>query len=365
MHFRILQAQQLPEHLRTSVLKSPLISIIIPTKNRGHLIGETLDAVISQTEKNWECIIVDDGSTDNSIGIISKYTNTDERIRLVKRERDPQGGSVCRNIAAQNARGNYFIFLDSDDIITPEFVGERIAQINLNPTKDLIIFPSAIFYKKIGDTKKLWNILHKEGRSDLSRFLDQDNPWHTAGPVWKKEAFFQIGGFDENAQSAQDWEIHSRALILGLKYHKTEDAEENLHHFIRKHDGDSISTEKPSKQRLENRMNTFRTIVKLFHERGLHKTSLRENLIGHYFRVSSRAYSDSLKREGARNIQVLVTEGIISKTLESLLLLKLNISESTHLSFVDKAIDLILFRFYGLSNLEIPKGRTKGAIYFG
>ena len=88
MHFRVLQGQQLPEHIRSSVLESPLISIIIPTKNRDHLIGETLDAVISQTEKNWECIIVDDGSTDNSIGIISKYTNTDERIKLVKRERE-------------------------------------------------------------------------------------------------------------------------------------------------------------------------------------------------------------------------------------------------------------------------------------
>lgn len=88
-------------------------SIIIPSFNRADLISETLDSVLNQTYRYWECIIVDDGSTDFSSEIISKYLELDNRFKYLERPKDRlKGPSACRNIGLQNAKGEYVIFLD-------------------------------------------------------------------------------------------------------------------------------------------------------------------------------------------------------------------------------------------------------------
>jgi glycosyltransferase involved in cell wall biosynthesis len=95
-----------------------LISIIIPVCNRADLIGETLDSVISQTYTNWECIIVDDGSTDNTENVVAAYTEKDSRIKFFKRPQHRQkGASPSRNFGMEQANGDYFQFLDSDDLL--------------------------------------------------------------------------------------------------------------------------------------------------------------------------------------------------------------------------------------------------------
>ena len=95
-----------------------LISIIIPVYNRAELIGETLDSVISQTYTNWECIIVDDGSTDHTENVVQAYAEKDSRIKFFKRpELRKKGASPSRNFGLEKAKGDYFQFLDSDDLL--------------------------------------------------------------------------------------------------------------------------------------------------------------------------------------------------------------------------------------------------------
>ena len=82
----------------------PLVSIIIPTFNRAHLIGETLDSILAQTYTHWECLITDDGSTDNSIEIIQEYVTKDTRFKLFTRPANrPKGANACRNIGLEKA----------------------------------------------------------------------------------------------------------------------------------------------------------------------------------------------------------------------------------------------------------------------
>jgi len=98
---------------------NPLVSIIIPTYNRAHLISETLDSVLSQTYANWECIVVDDGSTDNSLNIIQQYCERDDRFKFFARPSNRnKGASCCRNIGLENTKGKYIQFLDSDDLLS-------------------------------------------------------------------------------------------------------------------------------------------------------------------------------------------------------------------------------------------------------
>jgi glycosyltransferase involved in cell wall biosynthesis len=106
----------------------PLVSIIIPTYNRAHLISETLDSVLAQTYTNWECIVVDDGSDDGTDEVISRYTTKDKRFQYWLRPQSRlKGASVCRNIGFEKSIGSYIQYLDSDDLIS---TGKIQAQIN-------------------------------------------------------------------------------------------------------------------------------------------------------------------------------------------------------------------------------------------
>jgi glycosyltransferase involved in cell wall biosynthesis len=95
----------------------PIVSIIIPTYNRAHLIGETLDSVLAQTYTNWECIIVDDGSTDNTDEVVEEYVKKDSRFKYYHRpDEHLPGGNGARNYGFKMSKGEYVNWLDSDDL---------------------------------------------------------------------------------------------------------------------------------------------------------------------------------------------------------------------------------------------------------
>lgn len=104
-----------------------LVSIIIPTFNRADLLVETLDSIIEQTYKNWECIIVDDGSSQDTLSIIKKFTDSDERFRFFNRpDHLPKSGNSCRNYGLKMSEGEFVNFFDSDDIMLPDFLSSRM-----------------------------------------------------------------------------------------------------------------------------------------------------------------------------------------------------------------------------------------------
>jgi glycosyltransferase involved in cell wall biosynthesis len=201
---------------------TPTISIIITSYNRVNLITETLDSVINQTYHNWECIIVDDGSTDGTQNLIANYVKKDQRFVFYQRNRAPKGASCCRNIGIENTKGEYIVFLDSDDIIIDKCLENRIKILNEHPDYDFWVFRTGMFKLNIGDSTKTWNLLHKE-KEDLLRFIGQDNTWSIMGPLWRKKILILLEGFDEYALSSQDWELHIRALIRKYKYYKAPD----------------------------------------------------------------------------------------------------------------------------------------------
>lgn len=103
------------------------VSIIIPTYNRAHLIGETLDSVRSQSYQSWECIVVDDGCTDTTDIVIAKYMENDSRIKYHRRPVDRlAGGNEARNYGFEISKGVYINWFDDDDIMLPTFLEEMI-----------------------------------------------------------------------------------------------------------------------------------------------------------------------------------------------------------------------------------------------
>src|SRR5690554_1580908 len=105
----------------------PLVSIIIPTFNRAHLIGETLDSVLAQTYHNWECIVVDDGSTDNTDEVMAEYMARDARFQYHHRPEDRlPGGNAARNYGFEVSKGEYIQWFDDDDVMKAKFLEIKI-----------------------------------------------------------------------------------------------------------------------------------------------------------------------------------------------------------------------------------------------
>ena len=195
----------------------PDVSIVIPTLNRGVLISQTITSIVHQTLKNWEVIVVDDGSTDNTISVMESWVQADDRIHHVQRETVPSGACACRNLGTTLAQGRYVIYLDSDDLLATTSLENRVAQMDANLNLDLGIFTGVVFKNRPDDLKILFNLESKS--IDLDRFLSLDAPWQTTGPIWRKSSldYYHLE-WNENLHSWQDVEFHVHALALNLNY---------------------------------------------------------------------------------------------------------------------------------------------------
>ncbi len=106
------------------------ISVIIPCYNQGHFLQEAIESVINQTYSHWECIIVDDGSSDNTKEVASVFSEKDERIKYVYK---PNGGlSSARNAGIENSSGKWIQFLDADDTLEPEKFSKQLQSVPVN-----------------------------------------------------------------------------------------------------------------------------------------------------------------------------------------------------------------------------------------
>lgn len=103
-----------------------MVSIITPCYNAGTFIGDAIESVLSQTYQDWEMIIVDDCSTDNSAEIVQEYANKDHRIVFLRTEAPSGSPAKPRNIAIENAKGRFIAFLDSDDVWLPTKLEEQV-----------------------------------------------------------------------------------------------------------------------------------------------------------------------------------------------------------------------------------------------
>ena len=201
-------------------MQNPLISIVIPAFNRANIIGETLDSICAQTFVNWECIIVDDGSTDQTEAVVAAYMKQDSRFQFISRFKDRlKGPSSCRNIGIEKSVGNYILFLDSDDLISSDCLENRINFVNQNPDYDFYIYKTDTFYDSNFEVTKPFNASFQNFSDTeyLHLFLDGQFPFCVMGPLWRKETLQLLGGFDEHLQILEDPDLHLRAFLFAMK----------------------------------------------------------------------------------------------------------------------------------------------------
>lgn len=185
----------------------PLISIIIPSFNRATLIGETLESVLAQTYTNWECIVVDDGSTDNTLEVVEGFCKNDSRFSLHIRNREPKGAQVCRNIGIESSKSDWITFLDSDDILLPNKLELQVDVLYKNNfNEDLFLYGNIICFNDILKKQIPFNIPVIEGVKPLIKILSTPAPMFQTILVHKKN-IVKSGFLDVRVKSNQEWDF--------------------------------------------------------------------------------------------------------------------------------------------------------------
>jgi glycosyltransferase involved in cell wall biosynthesis len=197
-----------------------VVSVIIPIKNRARLFSQSAGSIIDQSFSAWETLVIDDGSTAEEATLIKQVTGGDPRFRFFNRSGLPSGASTCRNQGIARSRGRFIMFLDSDDLLAPHCLEQRVSALDARKEAGFLVFATEVFKERPGDCARYWNVWND--RPDLDRFLAIDPPWQTSGPIWRRDALANIGPWDQDAPGWQDWEYHIRALSLNIPYAKVE-----------------------------------------------------------------------------------------------------------------------------------------------
>jgi GalNAc5-diNAcBac-PP-undecaprenol beta-1,3-glucosyltransferase len=192
------------------------VSIIMATYNRAHFIVETLLSIQNQTFENWECLIIDDGGSDNTQEVIIDLLKNDGRFQFFKRpEPYEKGLSGCRNYGLDIARGEYIQFFDDDDLMHPEKLELQIAPFFNNDKLHFTVCKfQSIFEKETGEIEVIrpeFNFIHSHLGDAI---LLGDLKINSLSTVWRKDILCEFR-FDESLKYAEEWELYTR---IGYKY---------------------------------------------------------------------------------------------------------------------------------------------------
>lgn len=191
-----------------------MISIIIPAYNRSRLLPETLDSILNQSDPRWECLIIDDGSEDDTWSVLEDYAQKDNRIRIFKRVdlKKTKGANACRNIGIEYSKGDYLIFFDSDDLMFPDCILNHRELIH-SSKPDLSILNSVYFGQELEHEKPV--ISGDLFASDLvEKFFKKEVVWLTHNPSVSKDFLLKNEiRFEESLQAGQDWEFFMKIIL--------------------------------------------------------------------------------------------------------------------------------------------------------
>ena len=196
-------------------MQAPLVSIIIPTYNRAHLIGETLDSVLAQTYTNWECIVVDDGSADNTSTLLAEYCTKDSRFQYHHRPSDrPKGANACRNYGFELSKGEYVNWFDSDDLMKVNLLMVKV-QILTSSKCNFVITKTSFFKNSIQNAtiSKDYSIIDKPS---LYSFVCKNQNWYTLDGMFIRDSLKTIK-WNEKLNSGQEFNYICKYLNMNFE----------------------------------------------------------------------------------------------------------------------------------------------------
>ena len=201
-------------------MTTPVLSIVMPCFNHSDLMSEMIDSILANDFNDWELLAVDDGSEYDHLTVLDNYGAKDSRIRVIKRERLPKGAPVCRNIGLSMAQGEYIIFFDSDDYITPNCLSTRVREIAQRPDLDFMVFPSATYeHGGFCPTPTSPACGYKVYKDAKAMFARRRLPFFVVNNIWRTSSLRSHGIiWDERLLSLHDADFNVQALLHNLKF---------------------------------------------------------------------------------------------------------------------------------------------------
>jgi glycosyltransferase involved in cell wall biosynthesis len=198
---------------------SPLISIIIPSYNYGNYIVAALESIVVQTFKDWECIVVDDGSTDDTAKRVADFISSNPLYDFKYICIPNSGTSAAKNVGIDLAKGKYIQFLDADDLLSPEKL-EVQAQI-IEQTDCALVYSRTVFFKESGATEQIISkypegFLKMESLSGLNLLsaLVDNNILTISSPLVHKTLVLAAGMFSSTIRNNEDWLFWFKVAML-------------------------------------------------------------------------------------------------------------------------------------------------------
>jgi len=205
-------------------MTAPRVSIIVPAYNYGRYLGDALESVVAQTMSDWECIVVDDGSTDDTPMVAQRWSTRDSRIRCLRQKN--AGPSAARNLGIRQSSGDYLQFLDADDRLARDKLELHAAWLDSHPDTDIVIGPAAFFDTTAPDVElqslhgRLSRPLHPRIAStdEARRLLEHFNIMVISAPLVRRTAVQRAGFFNERITHAEDWDLWLRCAAAGSQF---------------------------------------------------------------------------------------------------------------------------------------------------
>ena len=193
--------------------KTPLISVILPTYNRAKYLARSIESVLSQSYKNFELVIIDDGSRDNTPSLISKYQ--DPRIKIIKNETNV-GFVRSLNKGINYAKGKYISRIDDDDLWPdPSKLRKQVEFLEDNPEYVLV---GCGIIRIDSEGKEIKRYLLPEKDKDIKEIMLIVSPFAHIGTIFRKQAWESVGGYDEKLHFSQDSDLWARLGKKGKLY---------------------------------------------------------------------------------------------------------------------------------------------------
>lgn len=257
------------------------------TYNRAHLIEESLISIQNQSFQEWECLIIDDGSTDNTQEKVSDLVTADNRIKYLKRPKNYKKGLPgCRNYGLDLAKGEFVIFYDDDDLVHPENLTYCVNLIKRSKYY-FIRYNKQPFFGSSGpiSMEPIKNSqIASFSISEIEKMIIGDIPFASCCVLWNKKCF-EGEKFNENLMYAEEWECFTRVLTHGYNglntdavlYYNRKHSDSNTGEFYRK---DEI--------RLTSKITATELIIQNLGEKNMFSPSLKDYFIQLGFQLNSK-----------------------------------------------------------------------------
>jgi glycosyltransferase involved in cell wall biosynthesis len=201
-----------------------LVSVIVPCFNYARYLDQCIDSVIRQSHQRWECIIVDDGSTDETADVCTRLAKMDSRVTFVRQNN--RGLGAARNAGVRQANGEFVQLLDADDLLEPEKLKVQVAFLGAHPDTDVVLgegaffddgFPRDIYPRTPDGIVAMTRRVLGEGTPILAALVE-GNVGVVHAALVRSSVFQSVGLFDEILRAHEDWDFWFRCARKGHRF---------------------------------------------------------------------------------------------------------------------------------------------------